>query len=227
MKVIRNDLTVKGLSITAPYKKLLVKYCVHLDKIARKSQAVSNVVINKKRQFIGLNLDGISLIKDIKHNFGNLVLRNKKILILGAGGATRGVLIPMILHETPRSITVINRTVTNIYDFTNEFGEKISYVKTCSINKINDKFDIIINTTSNNNFLEILPDKIFGKDAIGYDLNYNNHNSVFEKLCNMHKVRHKNGKGMLIELSKIAFSKWFGKVLHKESQYYLNLLDQL
>ncbi|MCF6765318.1 shikimate dehydrogenase [Thiotrichales bacterium 19S3-7] len=207
IKALQQDQHIKGLSITVPFKEEAFKLCQDADKYAKQVKAVSNISFDDNRNLYGYNLDGYALILDLKSKGINLA--NKKILILGAGGAARGCLLP-IINQQPKSIYLLNRTEKKAKDLIKEFID-IFTINLLNMNKIDDKFDIIINATSsslshqlpmvNKNF-------VMTKKTIGYDLAYAIEDTPFIKWmkeCDCHAY---DGTGMLYALSKEIFSIW-------------------
>ncbi|WP_119328439.1 shikimate dehydrogenase [Cysteiniphilum halobium] len=210
LNVLRLDPMVKGLSVTLPFKEALYHYCDKLDDLAQEAEAVSNVVINSNRAFIGLNLDGLGLVNDIKNNL-NISLQNKRILILGAGGAAKGIL-GAIVRENPKSITITNRTKEKAYSLVARSTNSAIKLHACALDEIEGEFDIIINATSASVAKENLPLQLnnFASNALAYDLMYAPNGTVFTTWCQSNNIKAIDGKGMLLELSKIAFQHWRG-----------------
>ncbi len=210
LNVLRLDPAVKGLSVTLPFKERLYAYCDQLDELAMEAQAVSNVIINHRQEFLGLNLDGMGLVNDIKNNL-HLSLWDKSILILGAGGAARGIL-GAILREKPLSITIANRTKEKSQILARQISNTQLKIDACVLDEINGAFDVVINATSASINNENLPLKVdyFKQGALAYDLMYAPNGTVFTRWCSAHQIRSMDGKGMLMELSKLAFKQWRG-----------------
>lgn len=210
INVLRLDRIVKGLSVTLPFKEALYRYCDKLDDLAQEAEAVSNVVINSDRKFIGLNLDGLGLVNDIKNNL-NISLQSKQILILGAGGAAKGIL-GAIVRENPESITIANRTKEKAQRLAERSTNNAVKLNACALTEIEGVFDIVINATSASVAKENLPLQLnnFASDALAYDLMYAPTGTVFTAWCQLNNIQAIDGKGMLLELSKIAFQHWRG-----------------
>ena len=215
LNVLRLDKKVKGLSITVPFKERLYEYCDTLDSLAQQAQAVSNVIIDENRQFKGLNLDGLGLVNDLKHNM-HVSLKDKKILTLGAGGAAKGI-VGAILQQQPKAITIANRTYQKALNLAQINANSAIEVKAIELSNITASFDVVINATSasiNGAFLPVAKEN-FNQDAIAYDLMYGTGGTVFTKWCQENYIKTSDGKGMLLELSKLAFEHWRG-VLPKD-----------
>lgn len=209
LEQIRNDDRIKGLSITLPHKESLYRYCNTLDPLAEQAQAVSNVIITPERTFIGLNLDGIGLVNDIDQL--GYCFENKKVLILGAGGATKGIL-GAIIAEHPSSITIANRTRSKAKQIVSHNLSRYAALNACGLDQINDQYDIIINATSASVEGTQLPITIdhFNANGFGYDLMYHSNGTVFTQWCKAKNIACADGKGMLIEISREIFKRWRG-----------------
>ncbi len=97
-----------GLNVTLPFKEEAHGLCHVLSARAKKARAVNTIFVHEDGTLAGDNTDGIGLVRDLKHN-RRLVLKNKRVLLLGAGGAARGVL-PALLDEKPARLFIANRT---------------------------------------------------------------------------------------------------------------------
>ena len=208
LNLLKNDPSVRGLSITSPFKERLYKHCDQLDDLSKEAKAVSNVIIDHNRKFLGINLDGLGLINDIKKNL-SISFRHKNILILGAGGAARGLLYS-VLREKPTNITIANRTEEKAKALVKNM--KSNHIQACTLKEINGAFDIVINATSSsiNNESLSLYSKYFSKNALAYDLGYSPNGTIFTNWCRTNKIQAVEGTGMLMELSKLAFYHWRG-----------------
>ena len=207
---LRLNPLVKGLSITIPFKEKLFHYCDYLEKSAQEAAAVSNVIINPAREFIGFNLDGDGLVRDICNNL-KINVQQKSILILGAGGAVKGIL-PQILKQIPKEIIIANRTISKALQLASSLNNHAVKVTGCDLNGICGAFDIVINATAasiNNDALPLSP-QYFKKGAVGYDLMYREKGTVFTQWCHKNNIASSDGKGMLMEISKMAFYRWRG-----------------
>jgi len=198
---------VSGLSVTVPFKEKMCDYVDSLDEYAKIAGAVSNVVIDTNNKWQGINLDGIGLVNDIQNNH-HISFQNKDILILGAGGATRGILAPILEHK-PSSVCIANRTISKAQIVVQDF-KPFGVLKSMNINHILGQYDIVINATSMsiNRQLPNISLENFKQNAFGYDLMYAPSGTVFTQWCQTNKINSSDGKGMLLELSKEAFLKW-------------------
>ena len=200
-----------GLNITVPFKEEAFLLADEVSERARIAKAVNTFLFKKNGAIFGDNTDGIGLVKDLQQNL-SYTLENKNILILGAGGAVRGLLYPL-LQASPKSITLSNRTLNKAIELAVEFKEQGS-LQVCSLQEINKKqFDLIIEGTSAMNFFEQLTD-IFDLSAVSmvYDLKYQSLATPFLDWAKKQGAQVvSNGIGMLIEQAAYAFQLWTGK----------------
>lgn len=201
----------KGLNITVPFKLDAFEYANELTPRATLAGAV-NTLIKQGEKIIGDNTDGIGLVNDITNNL-QWVLDNKKILVLGAGGAVRGVLGPL-LEAKPDSITIANRTVEKAQALAESFSD-YGKIQACAYEELSTlgNFDIIINGTSASlhGSLPNLPSSIIGSDSYCYDMMYGKENTVFMGWCLEQKAAGvADGLGMLICQGAESFFQWRG-----------------
>ena len=200
-----------GLNVTVPFKIEAFKACTNLNEYAASAKAVNTMSFSANGIWNGYNTDGIGLIADIKVN-KQLTLSNKSILILGAGGATRGILLPL-LQERPASITVANRTISKATQLANDFTTHGS-IEGCGFEHLENKnFDIVINATSASlsNELPAIPNHIVTKNSICYDLAYSDDPTPFLLWAKNQGVTCSfDGLGMLIEQAAESYYIWRG-----------------
>ena len=136
----------RGLNITLPHKMSAMNSVSVLSPNAIQAKAINTIYFNGN-EIIGDNTDGIGLIADLCNNF-QVEIKNKKILILGAGGAVRGI-IGSLIKENPSHIEIANRTISHAEKISKDFSNEAS-IKTCTIEELNEKgnFDLIINAIS-------------------------------------------------------------------------------
>jgi len=118
----------KGLNITVPFKLDAFKVCDELSPRAQDAKAVNTLFLRNDNTIAGDNTDGIGLVRDLKQNH-HVLLKNRKILILGAGGAVRGVLGPLLV-QSPNLLMVANRTVEKANELVNDFKD-IGQIEAC------------------------------------------------------------------------------------------------
>lgn len=199
----------EGFNITVPFKidafHLASKHSVN----AKTAGAVNTIKVDGNT-LIGENTDGIGLVNDLTKNLG-VDLRDKTLLILGAGGATRGILLPLLQQQTKR-IMIANRTTSKAIQLAKDFKP---YGKTCGfgLEKIkHDPVDIIINATSAS-LDGKMPSIATGvaNNAICYDLMYGQQTPFMDWAKNNSASMVVDGLGMLVEQAAAAFEFWTNK----------------
>lgn len=187
-----------GASITIPFKTQAFDYADTLTDRAKSAGAV-NTLIFKNKICIGDNTDGAGFITDLKKK--SIDLHNKKILLIGAGGAARGILNELI-RQKPQKICIYNRTAEKAKQLAEEFGCECA----CECKR---EYDIIINAT-NMHFQTDFPLQLNLENTICYDLNYGERHKTFFDYCQSHHANKIiDGYGMLIEQAAEAFFQWF------------------
>lgn len=197
-----------GFNITVPFKLDAFEFANELTLNAKIAGSVNTIKI-KADKIIGENTDGTGLIKDLTHNIG-IKLKNKIILILGAGGATQGILFP-ILKQEPNQVIISNRTQSKAVRLAKNFSK---FGNTCSIslNKIkHESVDIIINATSAS-LDGRMPNIAFSvaNNAVCYDLMYGRQTPFMNWAKTNHAKMISDGLGMLVEQAATAFEFWTG-----------------
>jgi len=205
----------KGLNVTVPFKQEAWALAEELSPHAELAHAVNTLLKNEKGTLQGHNTDGLGLIRDIKSN-NNGSLKGKKILVVGAGGAARGILLPL-LNEAPESICVVNRTQSKAQELAELFS-KYGNIRACGFEKLgidspNKKVDWIINASSSSLRGELppIPKDILNDGAACYDLMYGPKETVFcqwARQAGAKKVM--DGLGMLVEQAAESFYLWRG-----------------
>ncbi|MBI3569644.1 MAG: shikimate dehydrogenase [Gammaproteobacteria bacterium] len=201
----------KGLNITVPYKIDAFRLTDNVSDRAQLAEAVNTLKFEADGQIFGDNTDGAGIARDIEINL-NIPLRDKNILILGAGGAVRGVLDPILRHR-PAKIVIANRTVSKAKDLVRVFSPH-GKVEAVSFDDLKGKhFDIIINGTAASLQGEVppLPVTIFARGALAYDMMYGDRPTPFMEWAMLHSA-HKvvDGLGMLVEQAAESYFVWRG-----------------
>lgn len=214
----------KGLNCTVPLKELAWAYAEYTSERARLSKAVNTLSLHVDGKVFGDNTDGVGLITDLKHNH-HLDLSGCSILILGAGGATRGIIAP-ILAEQPKQLVIANRTLAKALQLADDFSAE-GRLEACGLDELNNQaFDLIINATSASlsQDLPALPDTVLASNGVCYDLAYANQATPFVQWGNEHGACHSlDGLGMLVEQAAEAFFIWRG--VRPETQSVIALLN--
>lgn len=201
-----------GCNITLPFKTLIYNSNL-LDKLsetARACESVNTITKDKSGKLIGHNTDGLGFIKDLQQSF-RFDIKQKKILILGAGGAVNSVFQELQKHQ-PDCIFVANRTLAKAETLCQEPNTYAVDLK--QIQETYMPFDLIIHASSlghQGQCLTFEPHHIH-QNTIGYDLSYGNAAKAFLDFCHRKKVtKTQSGLGMLIQQAAYAFESWFGK----------------
>ncbi len=200
-----------GANVTVPFKEAALRFADELSDCARVAGAV-NTLSKQDGVITGDNTDGIGLVKDIRDNHA-VSFRNKTVLIIGAGGAARGVLLP-IAQEKPHSIYIVNRTPAKAQDVARAFlpHGSIYPLSFETLNAVTTPFDIIINATSASLSGEALnlSEKIFGQETLAYDMMYGKTPSTFMQFASQSGAVALDGLGMLVEQAAESFAIWHG-----------------
>jgi shikimate dehydrogenase len=228
----------KGCNVTVPFKLEAFKLATQLSPHADIARAVNTLKLNFDGGIIfGDNTDGTGLVRDVRFNLG-LTLNNKRVLLMGAGGAASGVVLP--LGHAGANITIVNRTVEKAMTLANSstlFKSDSRYdnasknytglLKGCSYKDIgNQQFDIVINATSAglSDEMPLLSPGIFAPGALAYDMMYGRV-TPFMKFAHQHGAAVvSDGLGMLVEQAAESFFIWRG--VHPETAPVIAALRQ-
>ena len=203
----------RGLNITLPFKLAAFELATHLSARAQLAGAVNTLVIHGPDDYLGDNTDGTGLARDLVHNHG-LTLSGKSILLIGAGGAVRGVL-GALLENTPGSLTIVNRTVEKALELAQTFAH-LGNISGCGYDALaHQHYDIIINATSASLKGELppLPGSLLQAGSFCYDMMYAKQATVFMQWAKQNGAADNNiadGLGMLVEQAAESFKLWRG-----------------
>ena len=201
----------KGLNVTVPYKAEAYALADRHSTRATRAQAVNTLHFAEEGLIYGENTDGVGLLRDLTVNLG-LSLTGIRILVLGAGGATRGILQPLLTAK-PRLLFIANRTPTRAQTLATRFAD-VGTVMGGGFDEItHEPFDLVLNATSASLQEEIppLPSTLFAEGAWGYDLMYAATPTPFLRWATRHGAAHTaDGLGMLVEQAAEAFFLWRG-----------------
>jgi shikimate dehydrogenase len=208
-----------GLSVTLPLKEVVLGAADEISERALQAGAANMLHLRGNKIFADCT-DGIGLVNDFKNN--EIEITNKTILVIGAGGASRGIL-PSLLNEDPKQVIVANRTPEKSFKLVSEIQEtsglqmksSILIPSGLSLKGIDfNTFDIVINATSISTSKEQTLDidkAIFNKASVALDLYYSQSDTLFMKMAkdsNVHTVL--DGWGMLVHQAAASFSQWSG-----------------
>jgi shikimate dehydrogenase len=198
-----------GFNVTVPFKLEAFNLAKELTNNAKSAGAVNTIKL-KDGVLIGENTDGIGLVQDIIHNL-KINLAQKNILILGAGGASQGILRPL-LTQNPKRLMLANRTVEKALALKTQFAS-IGRICAFGLDDIKDSpVDIIINATSASLSGE-MPNIASGcaKNALCYDLMYGKQTPFMRWAINNKACQATDGLGMLVEQAAASFEFWSGE----------------
>jgi len=198
----------RGLNVTVPHKQAALGLAGTLSARARRAAAVNTLAMGSDGTLLGDNTDGAGLLRDLTVNLG-VTLRGARILLLGAGGAARGVLAPL-LESQPATLVIHNRTVRRAQDLAAEFS---GLGPVHSGNADGEGFDLILNATSASSQGELpeLPAQALSADTLCYDLAYGDAPTAFVRWAQAQGARRAlMGLGMLVEQAAESFLLWRG-----------------
>lgn len=211
---------VRGCSVTVPDKLVAMQCCDMVSERAKQAQAVSGLKFSNGK-IIGENFDGVGLVAALR-DYHQVSLQNKKLLVLGAGGAAQGIL-PALLSSWPSSIIVANRTLTKAQQLVAGYQNEKTSVIASNLARLSGSFDIVINATAaglSGELPEI--DSHFIQNTVCYDLMYSKTGKT--DFCQWADARgaqsSHDGLSMLISLSEMTFKWWTdrrpdGRLLYK------------
>jgi shikimate dehydrogenase len=201
----------RGLNITVPHKVAAVEAASELTARAAHAAAVNTLALRDDGTILGDNTDGVGLVRDLCDNLG-LVITNRRILVIGAGGATRGVLAPL-LGLSPTLVVIANRTPERAAVLAAAFAD-LGAVHGVGFEDVgSEPFDLIINATSASLSGEMppVPAGAVGPATVCYDLAYGRAATAFVDWARARgAARALQGWGMLVEQAAEAFRLWRG-----------------
>ena len=210
----------KGCNITAPFKEEAYRFCTLHTERAHKAQAVNTIKLTHEG-LLGDNTDGAGLLTDLQNY---LDLTGKRILIIGAGGATRGILLP-ILKAKPASMVIANRTIERAQSLCEHFKNEEIAPSAIPLSQLDtQKVDILIHASSDKTPSSLMiPPSLWENISMAYDLNYGLALSPFLQQAKSASVPIVlDGLGMLIHQAAEAFYLWRG--IYPETHQLLPLL---
>ena len=198
-----------GLNVTVPFKLDAFAFATRLTERAQSAGAV-NTLKFENDAVLGDNTDGAGLVADIARLGISIV--GKRILLMGAGGAARGVVLPL-LDQRPAFVAIANRTVPKAVALAEQRAGRGPIQGGSYVDFSDERFDVIINATSASLHGEVppLPDRTFATATLAYDMVYGARPTAFLARANAHGVPHvADGLGMLIEQAAESFYVWRG-----------------
>ncbi len=205
-----------GANVTVPFKLEAFALAQSLSERAQAAGAV-NTLLFKDGQIVGDNTDGAGLVRDITVNLQR-PLRGARVLLLGAGGAARGALLPL-LQQSPTQLCIANRSVEKaqqLQDLAASFALGTVQVSARSLaelmNPLVGQFDVIINATSASLQQEsvMMASELFAPNCLAYDMMYGAQATPFMRMAQTAGAQAVDGLGMLVEQAAEAFYLWRG-----------------
>jgi shikimate dehydrogenase len=209
-----NQGEARGVNITAPFKLDAFAYATERSERAQLVGAANTLKFERHEGAVKVmadNFDGIGLVRDVVHNLG-CALAGKRVLVLGAGGATRGALLPL-LAEQPALLVVVNRSVDKAHELA-ALAAGHGKVLGCGYAELSGQsFDVVFNATSSSLQAALPPvaASVFASHGLAYDLTYGKGLTPFLQLARSAGVAQcVDGVGMLVEQAAEAFAWWRG-----------------
>ena len=201
----------RGLNITVPHKVAAADLANELTPRAERAGAVNTLMLKRDNRLLGDNTDGAGLVHDLRDNL-SVELGGRRVLIVGAGGATRGVVAPLLVLR-PAELVVANRTAERAQAFVADFAD-LGPVRGCGFEEIGaDPYDVVINATSASLSGEVpaIPASAVRAETVCYDMAYSRSETPFLKWAREHGCeRALQGWGMLVEQAAESFQLWHG-----------------
>jgi shikimate dehydrogenase len=201
----------RGLNITVPHKIVAVEAANELSSRAAHAASVNTLALRDDGTILGDNTDGVGLVRDLCDNLA-LVVTHRRLLIIGAGGATRGILAPLLGLE-PTAVVIANRTPERAAALAAAFAD-LGATQGVGFGDVGDEpFDLVINATSASLSGEIppLPAGAVGPGTVCYDLAYGRAATAFvEWALRSGCAQALQGWGMLVEQAAESFRLWRG-----------------
>ena len=199
----------KGCNVTVPFKEEAFRFADQLTERAKLAGAVNTLKKLDDGIILGDNTDGEGLVQDLLQY--QVLLKDKRILLLGAGGAARGVILPL-LKQNPTSITVVNRTYEKAQELAKLFSP-YGEIEAAMMSEVNHSFDVVINSTSASlsGQLPLINPSIFSNNTISYDMMYGSGKTIFNQWALENDAYQAyDGLGMLVGQAAESFTVWRG-----------------
>lgn len=200
-----------GANVTLPLKEQAAGLCLELSPAARRCGAV-NTLVRRDDGWFGDNTDGIGLVRDLEVHLG-LALSQRQVLLLGAGGAARGV-VPALFEAGIAELVVANRSVERARALAHDLAA-CGPIQVCDWQELDQAgaFDLVLNATSaaRQGVALALPPSLLTAESCAYDLSYGDSARPFMEWAMQHGAgRVSDGLGMLVEQAGQAFLVWHG-----------------
>jgi shikimate dehydrogenase len=201
----------RGANVTVPFKEQAYVLATRLTPRAQAAGAV-NTLKFEAESLLGDNTDGAGLVRDLVENL-SFSMAGKRVLLMGAGGAARGVVLPL-LEQKPAGVFIANRTAAKAVELARHFSdpEAASKIQGGGYEAlVGRQFDLVINATAASlaGDLPPLPEDVFAPGALAYDMMYGK-DTLFLAFARSRGARTADGLGMLVEQAAEAFLLWRG-----------------
>jgi shikimate dehydrogenase len=201
----------RGLNVTVPHKVAAAELANELTPRAERAAAVNTLAVQRDNRILGDNTDGAGLVHDLRDNL-QATLGGARVLIVGAGGATRGVVAPLLVLQ-PAQLAIANRTAERAHALAADFSE-LGPVRGCGFDDLGAQpYDVIINATSASLSGEVpaIPTSVLRSSSLCYDMAYSKGDTPFLKWSREQGcTRAYQGWGMLVEQAAESFQLWRG-----------------
>lgn len=204
----------RGMNVTVPFKLEAHALANSLSPRAAAAGAVNTLAFGPDG-VRGDNTDGVGLVRDIEVNLG-VSLKGARILLLGAGGAARGVVLP-IFDRAPAALTIVNRTAAKAHQLVEQFAQNaaecgVRFAGGGADSAEAGRYDVIVNATAGSldAALPDCDDSAFGAGTLAYDMMYGAQPTVFMEHASKLGARASDGLGMLVEQAAESFFIWRG-----------------
>jgi shikimate dehydrogenase len=201
----------KGLNVTVPHKEAAVQVVDELTPRASRAGAVNTLALRRGGRLLGDNTDGAGLARDLLNNH-RITIAGRRVLLLGAGGAARGALAPL-LGLRPSEMTIVNRNVLRARELVERFSD-MGRLQAIGYHELGtDPYDVVINATAASlaGELPALPPGIVSSQSICYDMYYGRDETPFTRWALQRGcARAVMGLGMLVEQAAESFHLWRG-----------------
>lgn len=218
----------KGANVTMPFKLDAFAIATKLSERAKVAGAV-NTLTFVDGEILGDNTDGAGLVNDIQEHAG-VSLAGKRVLLLGAGGAARGVICPLLQAQV-KELVIANRTFSKAQELVQMVRPffptfmQLSAMDWAQLSHAEHAFDVIINATSaslNDEAIPSISPYVFAENCLAYDMAYGDAPSAFLQFAQSHGANTRDGLGMLVEQAAEAFFVWHQ--VHPDTEPVLHYL---
>lgn len=198
------DTELKGINVTLPHKQAVFELMHEVSQRATLAGAVNTISRDSKGRLSGDNTDGAGLIADLSRRL-QLPLAGQRLLLLGAGGAARGIAGPL-MDQGPAELMIVNRTVSRAQALAELTGASAG--GWCSLDQLQPFDGIIHSTAAGHQKMPDLPMSLAGSDTWCYDLSYGSAAAPFINWAQENRCRSFDGLGMLVEQAALSFMIW-------------------